>query len=67
MHVLSRFRFFATLWIVAYQAALSMGFSKQEYWSGFQCPPPGDLPDQGIEAASCAFPALQVDFYHFTM
>ena len=35
---------FATLWTVACQAPLSMGFSRQEYWSGLACPPPGDLP-----------------------
>ena len=38
-----------TLWIVACQAPLSMGFSRQEYWSGLPCPPPGDLPDPGIK------------------
>ena len=43
---------------VACQTPLSMGFSRQEYWSGLPCPPPGDLPDPGIEAAS---PALQAD------
>ena len=50
--VLSRFssvRLFATLWTVAHEAPLSMGFSRQEYWSGLPCPPPGDLPDPGIE------------------
>ena len=49
---------FATLWIVAHQAPLSMGFPRQEYWSGVPCPPPGDLPDPWIEHAS---PALQAD------
>ena len=39
---------FATPWTVAHQAPLSMGFSRQEYWSGLPCPPPGDLPDQGL-------------------
>ena len=43
---------FATLWTVAHQASLSIGFSKQEYWSGLSCPSPGDLPDPEIEAAS---------------
>ena len=38
-------RFFETLWAVAHQVSLSMGFSRQEYWSGLPCPPPGDLPD----------------------
>ena len=42
-------RLFATLWTVAHQVPLSMGFARQEYRSGLPCPPPGDLPDQGIE------------------
>ena len=42
----------ATLWTVARQAPLSMGFSRQEYWSGLPFPPPGDLPDPGIEPGS---------------
>ena len=53
--VLSRFsrvRLSATPWIVACQAPLSMEFSRQEYWSGLPCPPPGDLPDPGIKPAS---------------
>ena len=45
-----------TLWTVARQAPLSMGFSRQEYWSELPCPPPEDLPDPGIKPAS---PALQ--------
>ena len=45
-------------WTVALQASLCMGFSRQEYWSGLPCPPPGDLPDLGIEPGS---PALQAD------
>ena len=44
----SRVRLFAPLWTVACQAPLSMGFSRQEYWRGLPCPPPGDLPDPGI-------------------
>ena len=40
---------FATPWTVARQAPLSMGFSRQEYWSGLPCPPPGELPDPGIQ------------------
>ena len=55
---LSRVRLFATLWTVAPQAPLSMGFSRQEYWSGLPFPSPGDLPDPGIEPRS---PALQAD------
>ena len=43
---------------VARQAPLSMGFSRQEHWSGLPCPPPGDLPNPGIEPES---PALQAD------
>ena len=49
---------FATLWTVDRQAPLSMGFSRQEYWSGLPCPPPGDLPDPGIEPTSLISPAL---------
>ena len=55
----SRVRLFETLWTIAHQAPLSMGFSKQEYWSGM---PPGDLPDPGIEPLSPVAPALQEDF-----
>ena len=43
---------FATLWTAARQAALSMGFPRQEYWSGLPCSPSGDLPDPGIEPRS---------------
>ena len=46
---------FATPWTVAYQAPLSMGFSRQEYWSGLPFPSPGDLPDPGIEPRSPVF------------
>ena len=46
--------FFGTPWTVAQQAPLSMGFSRQDYWSGLTFPPPGDLPDPGIEPASPA-------------
>ena len=58
--VLSRFshvQLFATPWTVAHQA-LSMGFSRQEYWSGLPFPPLGDLPDPGIEPVSLKFPVL---------
>ena len=58
---LSRVQLFATLWTVALQAPLSIGFSKQEYYSGFPFPPPEDLPDPGIKPASPASPALQAD------
>ena len=43
-----------TLWIVACQAPLSMGFSRQEYWSGLPLPSPGDFPDPGVEPRSPA-------------
>ena len=51
------------LWIVARQASLSMGFSRQEYWSGLPCPPPGVLPDSGIEPASLVSPTLAGKFF----
>ena len=66
MHKLSRFshvRLFATLWTVARQASLSMGFSRQEYWSGLPCPPSGDLPHPGIEPASLMSLALAGRFF----
>ena len=56
--LLSRVRLFATPWTVAYQAPLSMGFSRQECWSELPFPSPGDLPEPGIEPGS---PALQAD------
>ena len=56
--LLSRVQLFATLWTVAHQPPPSMGFSRQEYWSGLPFPSPGDLPDPGIEPRS---PALQAD------
>ena len=56
----SHVQLFATLWSAARQAALSMGFSKQEYQNGLSCPPLGDLPDPGMEPAS---PALQADSF----
>ena len=57
MKSLSRVRLFATPWTVAHQAPLSMGFSRQEYWSGLPLPSPGDLPNQGIEPRSLALQA----------
>ena len=45
------------------QAPLSMGFSRQEYWSGLPCPPAGDLPDPGIEPKSLESPALAGGFF----
>ena len=58
MLLLSCVQLFATPWTVAYLAPLSMGFSRQEYWSGLPFPSPGDLPNPGIEPGS---PALQTD------
>ena len=58
MKSLSPVRLFAALWTVAYQASLSMGFSRQEYWSGLPLPSPEDLPDPRIEPES---PALEAD------
>ena len=49
---------FVTEWTVAHQAPLSTGFSRQDYWSGQPCPPPGDLPNPGIEPTSLMSPAL---------
>jgi len=54
---------FATLWTVAHQAPLIPGFSRQEYWSGLPCPPPGDLPSPGIEPRSLTSPALAGGFF----
>ena len=56
-------RLFVTLWAVAHQASLSMGFSRQEYWRGLPCPSPGDLPKPGIEPASLLSPALAGGFF----
>ena len=55
---LSRVQLFATPWTVAYQASLSIGFSRQQCWSGLPFPSPGDLPDPGLEPGS---PTLQAD------
>ena len=57
----SRVQLFTALWTAAHQDSLSMGFSRQEYWSGLPCPPPRDLPDPGIKPTSSASPALQAD------
>ena len=64
--VLSRFsrvQLFVTPWTVAYQVTLSVGFSRQEYWSGLSCSPPGDLPDPGIKPGSLTSPALAGGFF----
>ena len=55
---LSRVQLFATPWTIVYQASPSMGFSRQEYWSGLPFPSPGDLPDPRVEPGS---PALEAD------
>ena len=58
--LLSHVQLFATPWTVAHQAPPSMGFSRQEYWSGLSFPSPGDLPKPGIEPGS---PTLQADYH----
>ena len=52
-----------TQWIASCQAPLSMGCSREEYWSELPCPPPGDLPDPGIKPASLRSPALAGRFF----
>ena len=59
----SRVRLFETPWTVACQAPLSMKFSRQEYWNGLPFPPPGDLPDWGIEPVSPAASTLTGRFF----
>ena len=64
--VLSRFsrvRLFVTPWTVARQAPLSMGFSRQECWSGLPCSLPGHLPNPGIEPSSLMSPAMAGRFF----
>ena len=61
--VLSRVGLPETLWTVAHQAPLSMGFSRQGYWSGLPFPSPGDLPDPGMEPNSLASPAVADGFF----
>ena len=63
--LLSRAWLFATPRTVTHQAPLSMGFSKQEYWSGLPFPPPGDLPDPGNEPVSPASPHCRQILYHW--
>ena len=58
-----RVRLFATLWTTAHQAPLSVGFSRQGYWSGLPFPPPGDLPDPGTEPMSLTSPTLEGRFF----
>ena len=61
--LLSHIQLFVTPWTVPCQAPLSMGFSRQEYWSGLPFPPPGDLPDAGIKPKSPAAPAMVGIFF----
>ena len=61
--LLSHVQLFSTLWTIAHQAARSMRFSRQEYWSRYPCPPPGDLPDPGIKPVSLTSPALASGFF----
>ena len=66
--VLSHFshvRLFVILWTVACQAPLSMGFSKQDFWSGLTCPPPVDLPGPGIKPTSLAFQVDSLPLRHW--
>ena len=58
MRSLSCVRLFAAPWNIAYEAPLSLGFSRQEYWSGLPFPSPGDLPDPDVKPVS---PALEAD------
>ena len=60
---LSHVRLFASPWPIAYQAPLTMGFSRQKYYSGLPCPPPGNLPDPEIEHPSHMSPALAGGFF----
>ena len=60
MFMLSHVQLFVTLWTVAHQAPLSVGFSRQEYWSGLPFPPAGDIPDPGTKPTS---PALVGGFF----
>ena len=60
---LSHIQLFATPWTVAHQAPLSVGFCRQEYWSGLSFPPPVDLSDPEIELVSLASPALAGGFF----
>ena len=53
----------ATIWTIARQGPLSVGFSRQEYLSGLPCPPPGDLPNPGIEPMSLMSPVLAGEFF----
>ena len=62
--MLSCIQLFATPWIIAHQAPLTMEFSRQEYWSGLPFPTPRDLPKPGIEPVSLASPTLAGRFFN---
>ena len=59
----SHIQLFVTLWTVACQAPLSVGFSRQEYWSGLPCPHPGDLPNPGVKPMSLTSLVLGESFF----
>ena len=61
--MLSHVQLFATLWTVACQAPLSMGFFRQDYWSELPFATPGDLPNLGIKPTSLMSPALAAEFF----
>ena len=61
--VLSHVQLFASAWTVAHQAPLSVGFPKQEYWSGLPFPTPVDFPNPGMEPTSLVSPALVGGFF----
>ena len=63
----SHVQLFVTLWTVAHQVALSMGFSKQEYWNGLPCPPQGDPPDPGPKPIPLMSPVLAGRFFTTTV
>ena len=63
MKLLNRVQLFETSWTVTYQAPLSMGFSRQKYWSRLPFPSPGDLPDSEVEPTCLTSPALAGGFY----
>ena len=63
VHELSHVRLFVTPWDADPRASLSMEFSMQEYWNGLPFPPPGVLPDPGVELTSLEYPALVSRFF----
>ena len=63
LNCFTRVWLFATLWTVAHQAPLSLGFPRQEYWSRLPCPPARDLPNPGIKPLSLTSPALAGRFF----